>query len=176
MESGDLVNAGQLGIWIFVITVGIYRLFKGGSKLHPKLQSFLRSNLLIWSLVLFGLIAYAPDGYDWLSSKLGWTRFQVNQSAYMPGNSMTLGVIQGQAFENQDVPLDGYIYDNCTFRNVCFLYDGGAYQLQNAKIKGPVMICSRNENITNHSNLAMALGQFKRGVTFKRKTVVPLKQ
>jgi hypothetical protein len=45
-------------------------------------------------------------------------------------------VISDQNFKDQDVPLDGYIYEHCSFTDVCFTYDGGAYGLRNSTVKG----------------------------------------
>jgi hypothetical protein len=48
----------------------------------------------------------------------------LNISADTPVDPIAMRVISDQDFEDQDVPLDGHTYERCTFKNVCFLYNG----------------------------------------------------
>jgi hypothetical protein len=94
----------------------------------------------------------------------------VTISAYQEGAQMK--VIKDQTFENESVPLDGYIYDHCTFVNACLLYDGGPYQLQSATFKDHWKICVKEQPLKNYAELQRALRLFRRGVKHAEKSVL----
>jgi len=50
------------------------------------------------------------------------------------------GVQVGQTFENKILVLDGLKCRQCTFKNLTFLYSGGAYDLADATFKGTIAI------------------------------------
>jgi hypothetical protein len=82
----------------------------------------------------------------------------VTISAYEPVALSPIRVVRDKSFDNTDVPLDGFDYDHVTFTNVCFLYDGGSYQLQNVTLKDHWRICVKDDRLKNYFALTDAFG------------------
>jgi hypothetical protein len=102
--------------------------------------------LLICSFTLSAISIYLSSGYRAKSIK-------VTISAYVPAYPAPMQVVKDQTFENTDVPLDGYDHDHDTFRNVCFLYMGGSYELQDVTLKEHWQICTRKDELKNYLDL-----------------------
>jgi len=71
--------------------------------------------------------------------------------------SVSLEEISDKTFEDADVPLDGHFFKNCTFINICLLYSGGEYRLENATFKKQWHVCVKNADLTNYASLLAAL-------------------
>lgn len=98
----------------------------------------------------------------------------VNLSRYEPPYTAPMRVVSDQTFEDQDVPLDGLIYQRCTFTNVCFLYDGGAFGIENSTVKKKWKVCVKDKRIQNYSDLVFELKEFNPRIERSKKTVIPL--
>jgi hypothetical protein len=96
----------------------------------------------------------------------------VTISAYPEGSTQTLQVVSGQTFENENIPLDGHVYDHCTFANVCLLYDGGAYQLQHVTFKDKWKVCVKEPALKNYMALVEAMHLTRPGTKQSRKSVL----
>ena|SRR5690348_1238192 len=90
----------------------------------------------------------------------------VTISAYQPQYPSPIRVVKGQMFADQDIPLDGYDYDHVTFKNVCFIYDGGSYELQSVVLQDHWSICAKDERIKNFQALAATLGFLNNRTTY----------
>ncbi|RUU44108.1 hypothetical protein EOD08_11205 [Mesorhizobium sp. M6A.T.Ca.TU.002.02.2.1] len=53
--------------------------------------------------------------------------------------------VDGKTFVNEQVPLDGYHYENCTFQNTTFLYNGGRFAFNGNTIEGLFLRSNVNE-------------------------------
>jgi hypothetical protein len=94
-------------------------------------------------------------------------------AAESPSNA-TLTVISNETFDdNSNVPLDGYVYRDCTFVNSCLMYDGGAYRLENATFKGHRKICVRSPRLKNLAQLMWDFDEIKPLFSPSKKTVIP---
>jgi len=107
---------------------------------------------------------FGTDGLDIGSAYLDHMRVHpgslddVTISAYPDGtNQGTLQVVTNQTFEDQTVPLDGHIYDHCTFINACLLYEGGPYQLQHVTFINKWRTCSTTPALKNYLSLMFAM-------------------
>jgi hypothetical protein len=82
--------------------------------------------ITIFGFLLVGLIMYVID----ISDRLGWLNklapTQVVSGPVVPA----LEPIVGQTFQNTTVILDGKYYDDCTFKNVTFRWNGGPYAIR----------------------------------------------
>lgn len=48
--------------------------------------------------------------------------------------SFNMDIVEGRSFRNEEVPLDGRKYVNCTFENVTFVFEGqGAFGFDNSR-------------------------------------------
>ncbi len=81
----------------------------------------------------------------------------ITLSAYQPVYPLPMLVVKDQKFEDQDVPLDGFTYDHDTFTNVCFRYDGQAYQLLNSTLRKGGRVCVDDQRLKNLMELMSAL-------------------
>ncbi len=81
----------------------------------------------------------------------------ITLSAYQPLYPSPMVLVKDETFEDQDVPLDGYTYDHCTFINVCFRYDGQSYQLLNATLKQGGRVCVTDQRLKNLMDLMNSL-------------------
>jgi hypothetical protein len=118
-----------------------------------------KRQVLLLVLVAGSLVSNA---IGWYRSEHKPTELSVTISAYVPAYPSPMRVVKDQAFENTDVPLDGYDYDHVTFTNVCFLYDGGAYELQNVTLKDNWRVCTKDERLKNYNALMDAFKMFGR--------------
>jgi hypothetical protein len=44
--------------------------------------------------------------------------------------------VTGKTLQNIEITLDGIAYENCAFRNVTFIYDGGILEFTNNEVRG----------------------------------------
>jgi hypothetical protein len=92
-------------------------------------------------------------------------------SAEAPVDYPNMSVIVHETFEdNSSIPLDGHIYKDCTFKNSCLMYDGGAYRLENATFEGSRKICVRTPRL---KNLVQLQADIKKGPALENKMVIP---
>jgi len=113
-------------------------------------------------------------------SSIGWYRsshllpdsITLNISVYDPPYPAPIHVVSGKKFEDQDVPLDGYIYEQCTFKNTCFLYEGGAFGLHNSTVMNHWKVCVKDQRMKNYSQILEELKLMIRPSTTKE-IVVP---
>jgi hypothetical protein len=158
MDISDIVNWGTLFIWVVGGILYIADLARGGRQLHPWLKWLISSKVVLGLVILAGLIMSGFQLYPTLAREFGWQSVTVTISAYNTGTNSSLKIISGQTFENADVPLDGYSYNECTFINSCLLYDGGPYQLQNSTFKKHWAVCVKeNSSLMSYSSLLFAL-------------------
>jgi len=149
------------------------RLFRGEVTMHPWLQKALSSNVLIGIVVFAGLLSTGGVIYRDYRQMHDHLLEDVNVSGYPPpGVTQNLIVIFGQTFEDQMIPLDGHVYDHCTFTNVCLTYDGSAYQIQHSTFKEHWKICLKEQPLNNYADLATALHLFRAGVIHTQKSMV----
>lgn len=178
MDIPNIVSWIQLAIWIigsflFVLRLALRLAREEAQMPQQRLRKIFSSNTLIGIVIGLGLIGSAASIY------LNYVRDHENVledvtiAAYPEGSTQqTLKVVSGQNFENENVPLDGYVYDHCTFTNVCLLYDGGAYQLQHATFKEHWKICVKEAPLKNYSSLAFAMHLMRSSTKQTQKTVM----
>jgi hypothetical protein len=157
MDISNIVNWGTLAIWLFASVLYIIRVATGERTMHPWLKWALSSNIVLGAIIAMGLVTSCVTLYPTAARLFGWQSTTVTMSAYNPDVNNPLKIVSGQTFENADVPLDGYSYNDCTFINSCLLYDGGAYQLQNATFKSHWKVCVRDPKLKNYNDLTFAL-------------------
>lgn len=86
------------------------------------------------------------------------TRFYYRHDFHF-SDASALNLVHHKVFENQVVPLDGYRYIACVFRNVTLKYDGAApYGLESNLFEGSISFTSRNKSITGAVMLLKGLG------------------
>ena len=173
MNVSDIVNWGTIGIWLVGFVLWIGRLLRGEVTMHPWLEKLLSSNGLLGVVIFAGLLSTGGMVYqNYRENHLGKLE-DVTVTAYPPpGTSQTMQVISGQTFENESLPLDGHVYDHCTFVNVCLLYDGGAYQLQHVTFKDHWKVCVKEPSLKNYDELEKAMHFIKPGVKSMQKSVL----
>jgi hypothetical protein len=82
-------------------------------------------------VLLFGSIVF---------SLIGWYRLEHRSNTEFVSPEITQR-IRSRVFRNQEVPLDGVEYSNCTFENVTFVYGGtGPTGLLNNTIRGTISL------------------------------------
>jgi hypothetical protein len=95
----------------------------------------------------------------------------VTVAADSPPASAPLQVIPHQSFEGGDIPLDGHVYEDCTFAdNACLLYDGRPYRLENATFETRPRVCVHEQGLLNYVSLMEKLKLFPEG---KNRALVP---
>ncbi len=171
MDIGKIVNWATFLYWVFLALVWAARRWKGEATVHPVLKKLLASQTLMGVLILFGVLGQGATMYVNYRQAHPKLLESVTISAY-PSWPETLQIIPKQTFENESVPLDGHAYDHCTFINVCLLYDGGAYQLQDATFKEHWKICVKEPQLKNYMNLADALHLLRPNVSLLEKSVI----
>ena len=99
----------------------------------------------------------------------------VTIAADNPAPSSPLSIITHQTFDGGDVPLDGYLYENCTFtENACLVYKGGAYRLENATFETRPRLCVDSQELVNYDDLIQALEiSMGKPMKFKSRLVIP---
>ncbi len=123
-----------------------------------KFERYPRSvSATLGSLATLALVGLVTVGWWLWTGSPSPNERTITISAYQPVYPNPMLVIKDQAFEDQDVPLDGYLYDHCTFTNVCFRYEGQAYQLQNATLKKGGQVCVQDQRLKNLMELQQAL-------------------
>ena len=96
----------------------------------------------LFLLLISGAVAFDYYGYH---DALQWP------DPYQP-----ISVVN-KAFRNEEVLLDGYSYDHCTFENVTFVYNGTtAPQMMFPTIRGSFNL--RSDNVAVEGTLAMLKG------------------
>jgi hypothetical protein len=173
MDVSDVVNWGTILTWLAAIVLYIGQLIRGETKLPKWLSHFLSSNLIMGFVVGLGFVGSVGSMYINYGRDHEKLLTDVIISAYPEGPAQqSLQVVSGQTFENENIPLDGHVYDHCTFVNVCLLYDGGPYQLQHATFKDHWKICVKELALKNYLSLALALHLTKPNVKQTQKTVI----
>ncbi len=157
MDISDIVNWGTLAIWFVSLALYILRLATGELTMHPLLKRILSSNVVLGVIIALGLTMSCITLYPKAARQFGWQSTTVTISAYDANVNNPLKIVSGQTFEDADVPLDGYSYNDCTFINSCLLYKGGAYQLQNATFKSHWKVCVESGPLANYQALTFAL-------------------
>jgi hypothetical protein len=124
-------------------------------------------------LAILGSIAMSGIGLYQVHSKKP-DSLLLNISAYDPPHAGPMNVISDQKFEDQDIPLDGFVYKNCSFKNVCFEYDGTSYILQNSTVQGSWKVCVKDSKLKNYLALMDATyGLSTKGRVTNKTIVVP---
>jgi hypothetical protein len=172
MDIGIVVSWIQAAIWLLAVALWIGRIVRGEATMHPLLKRAFSSNGLIGTVVILGLIMSGISLYMSYSVNANPKSLTLNISAYEPPYPAPMRVISDQKFEDQDVPLDGFIYQRCTFVNVCFIFDGGAYGLQESTVKNHWKVCVKDKRIQNYSDLMDALKMLSPKVYHIQKTLV----
>src|SRR6266436_1349475 len=173
MDLSDVVNWGTILTWTVAVILYIGRLIRGEAIMPKLLSNLLSSNLIIGFVIGLGLAGSIGSMYINYTRDHETLLGDVTISAYPEGSAQqTLQVVFGQTFESENVPLDGHVYDHCTFINVCLLYDGGPYQLQHSTFKDHWKICVKEPPLKNYSSLAFALHLNRPNVKQTQKTVI----
>ena len=172
MDIGSIAAWIQITLWIIALLLWLGRIFRGETPMPSWMKKMFSSNGLIGTVVALGLIMSAISLYMVYSTNVIPKSFTLNISAYDPPYTAPMRVISDQTFENQDVPLDGLIYENCTFSNVCFLYDGGSYGIHNSTVKTEWKICVKDSRLKNYLALMGATYSFSKKSKSTKKTVV----
>jgi hypothetical protein len=167
MDLSTIVNTIQIAIWIYVGIVYLRRKGKLGKDSVLKAAIVFGLIMSAFSLVL----SYRNGAFPLLH---GHT-ITITNFAFEPPPPEPLIIVSHKTFKDQDVPLDGYVYADSIFINVCLLYEGGAYQLQNATFQGQIKICSNEPRMKNHADLLAVLGMMK-NVQQSERTVLPLRK
>jgi hypothetical protein len=84
------------------------------------LRTMLPSN---WQLGLLGLLGIIVLMSTWalIAVQIGWI---APQPQFNWQNNPPHILVAGKRFTNERVPLDGYIYRDCIFENVTFVFNG----------------------------------------------------
>ena len=164
--------------WYFIIgtIIGIAGLLGvPWREIFGKAKAAMRNPKRELFMVLALLASLAMSSFGWYEARHSKpNQLILNISAYDPPYPAPLRVISDQTFEDQDVPLDGHIYENCTFKNICFMYDGGAYGIHNSTIKGNWKVCVKESTLKNYMALLEATYAFAdHGKTTHRTMVKP---
>jgi hypothetical protein len=168
-----VVNWGTITGWVVAALLYAGRLLRGEAMIPPWLSRILSSNLIIGVVIGLGLLGSAGSLYLNYAQNHERLLEDVTISAYPQGAAQqTLQVISGLTFENENIPLDGHVYDRCTFINVCLLYDGGAYELQHATFKDHWKICVKEPPLKNYSALSFALHLMRPKTAYAQKSVL----
>jgi hypothetical protein len=73
-------------------------------------------------------------------------------------------IVRGKVFNSEEVPLDGHAYEDCTFNNVTFVFNGDApFDLVHNSINGAVLKTG-NPAISGFVRLLKELGWIKPGI------------
>ena len=89
---------------------------------------------------------------------LGWYRLSTRSSTYSSDMSK-LKSVRGRVYINEEVPLDGFDYRNCTFTNVTFVYQGtGVFNVSSNTISGTRLIKSGSAAVMSTVALLKGLG------------------
>jgi hypothetical protein len=116
MDVSDVVNWGTIVSWVVAFVLWMGRLLRGEVSMPVWLDKVFSSNGLIGVVVIAGLLS--TGGMMYRNYVMNHERIleDVTISAYPPpGVQQNLQVVSGQTFENDSIPLDGHIYDHCTF-------------------------------------------------------------
>lgn len=172
MDIGTVISWIQIAIWVIAAVLYIGRVRSGNIKARPLLKRALSSNGLIGAVIVLGLAMSGISLYLSYSANVIPKSITLNISAYDPPYPGPLQVVSDKTFEDQEVRLDGYIYERCTFKNVCFVYEGGSYGLQNSTVKDGWKVCVRDQRIHNYSNLIESLKMFSPKMFHVTKTML----
>jgi hypothetical protein len=172
MDIGSFVSWIQAALWVIAAALWIARVVRGEAKMQPWLKKLLSSNRLIGTVVLLGLIMSGISLYMSYAVNAFPKSLTLNTSAYEPQYAAPMRVISNQTFEDQEIQLDGFIYQGCTFTNVCFIYDGGAFGLQNSTVKNHWKVCEKEQRLKNYANLLEALRMFSSKIEHTKKTII----
>lgn len=165
-----------LGFWIGIVS-GIITIIAFVAAYWGKMNGIKRrlgGNNFILGLLICSFCLSAISIYK--SSNHRPHSITVTMSAYTPPGLSPLRLVRYESFENADVPLDGFDYDNDTFKNVCFLYDGGTYELQNVTLSNGWRLCVKDDRLKNYANLLVALRLMDSGVKHSSRTVIKEQQ
>jgi hypothetical protein len=170
MGIGDIVNYGTIATWAISAIVWTLKRARGQEPMPWPLSRASADHVLAIVIVL-GLISSAGQTYFNYTQNHESLLEDVTVSAYPEGtNSSSLQVVREKTFENDSVPLDGYIYDHCTFTNACLMYEGGAYSIQHSTFNKHWRICVRQPPLKNLVDLGLALHQMCPGIKISEKT------
>ena len=100
------------------------------------------------------------------------TSLTVSKSSSSPSGPRPLTLITVKEFKDQQVPLDGMHYKDTKFTNVCLLYDGGNYLLENVTFTDHWKVCVRDMRLINYVELANSLKLFARYVSQSETTQI----
>jgi hypothetical protein len=160
-------SLGTLGIGLDKVTTnliyGLTLIFVGIVGSGYGIREHWRDSTANWSRVVAAFVivvtwgAIAWDMYDRYYVGISLP-LVVTIAADAPSSGTPLEVIPHQTFEGGDIPLDGHIYENCTFTdNACLLYNGGAYRLENVTFETVPRLCVHTPELQNYAELLAAL-------------------
>jgi hypothetical protein len=172
MDIGTLVSWIQVVIWVVAVGLWLGRIARGEKTMPLWLKRAFSSNGLVGIVIVLGLIMSGISLYMSHSASAIPDSITLNISAYNPPYPSPMRVVSDQTFEDQQVPLDGIVYQRCTFVNVCFLYSGNAYNLQDSTVKKHWKVCVRDGPLDNYSKLLGALDMLSPKVQHIEKTIV----
>jgi hypothetical protein len=107
--------------------------------------------LVILNAAITGYGYYERSQNDPETLRLVWSRWDYKY-------------ISGRDFQDETLPLDGNVYEHCSFRNVKFKYAGsGPYRISDCKFDGEVTLLSASPAVQETMNLVSFLNRVRPG-------------
>jgi hypothetical protein len=171
MSIGDITGWIQLGVWIMGGLVWFYRHRQQGQK--QWIAWILKNDWVLFAIIALGLIISAIPVIDQISNWAGLDAATITAaSRFVVGADTKLAVISNETFQDQDVPLDGYMYDHCTFINVCMVYRGGNYRLESVNLRKHWKVCVVDQTLQNLHDFYHQLNFFKDRIKDSKKVFI----
>jgi hypothetical protein len=111
VDASDIVNWGTIILWVVAALLYAGRLLRGETVIPTWLSRLLSSNIIIGLVIGLGLVGSAVSMYLNYARNHEHLLEDVTISAYSERASQTLQVVSGKTFENENIPLDGHVYD-----------------------------------------------------------------
>lgn len=163
MDIGKVESWIQLAVWLLAGTGWLIKWKAGGSKVHPTLKKILESNRALGVLIILGIAFSMYSLWIQMGWPLGQRTLTLNISEGPSSGTANLKMVEGETFSDQQVPLDGYFYKNDTFTNVCVMYNGGYFGMENVKLVHNWKVCSMSDSVRSLVELMSAMDEFKSG-------------
>ena len=182
MNLGTINNYVQAVIWggsLIVLAI------RWGRKMlqnkQVKIPEFPLSSKLIGISIVIGLLVSFASLYFNYRPRIIEKTVTVTEAYKFKWQSLSpnqLTTISHRKFINERVPLDGYRYEDCTFPNVTFVYNGtAAPAFEHNDISGRVMMDTDNNAVFSTGQILKGLGMLKPDVpilTGPQYTEVPI--
>lgn len=124
----------------------------------PRLLKSKWLNYLPLALLVLGGGAFLLRQWQPVASILDAPKIAQSGESEPRPKSLQITEVHNQKFDGVDVPADGKLFINCTFKNVTFVWDGGFFEWRDSKFEGRVNIFSHSPQIIGTINLLKGLG------------------